>query len=210
MAARINDVHLLLKSILSGKSTLSEINALIRIAFQFSFARLKQLANNGQININSFQISLEAASIDCIADMFKRNQNGEFVEIMDFFSEERSIELLTMEAAYQHFRSLVFTKLQDGIARLYWDSDPIYSKIIRNLKIHLRHSGTINKFEMFGEIYIYSCNENEMNDNFPEFPLDEFESVLISQIREKDNIKNYLDIALNILMIRKNIKNSSH
>jgi hypothetical protein len=199
MAPVNKEILPLLGSILSGKYTIFELNKLVYIAYNFSLSRLRELINLGKLKISSIQIKISEAAMDCIAELFKQNNEGRFVELEDYFQDERDIHKLSEKLAHQHFRLLVFRKTQDGVFRLHWENDPIYSKIYRNLKIHLRQSESIKTFRMFEESYIYACDEEELNKTLPEFPIEEIEALLSSNFKGNQSTRSYLLQILNIL-----------
>lgn len=67
-------------------------------------------------------------ALDCIAEMFERDEDGNFLELHLFFSTERDIEKCPGEVTLSDFRSLVYSKLNDGIFRLYREYDPVYKR----------------------------------------------------------------------------------
>ncbi len=110
-------------------------NAVVRRAYQLALVRLRQLMNSGRLHLHSFGIPVEGVAFDCIAELFQRDEEGRFVDIADYFSGDRSMDLMDEDEARHHFRVLVFRKLQDGISRLYRENDPILSRLIRNIKV---------------------------------------------------------------------------
>jgi len=92
-------------------------------------------------------------AIDCIGDLFQRNELGELVQIQAYFgsvnwagsSDEELLALL---------RRLVFSKTNIGIFKLTNDADPVFGKIFRNIKLSLAKINHFNVIDRFGEHYL--------------------------------------------------------
>lgn len=189
----------ILKAVLNGNASNGEINLLVKIAHHFAFTRLRQFFTSQKIHFEIYPYSLSSVAMDCISELFQRNQDGVLQEINYYFTVERNFATLTDEEIIQQFRALVFTKLNDGIIRLYREYDPILSKIIRNLKIATSKTQEFKTFNRFGSLFVYSCKFDERNDHLPEYPIEEVEAELMIRINGKENTNKYLAVVLQIL-----------
>ncbi len=189
----------LLRAVLAGNASLSEINSLVRHAHHFALVRLKQLLASGRLHLQSFPITLESTAIDCIAELFERDSDGVFIELEYFYSVEHDLSQLTNDDIIAHFRSLVFTKLNDGIFRLYRENDPVFSKILRNLKIAMEKTPGVSTIERFGITYLLFSLDEERNIHLPEYPLDEFEKEAAKRFRHGDSSGNFLSVLRSVL-----------
>jgi hypothetical protein len=199
MTSNLKNIYPLLKSILKGEFSRHELDKLAYIALQIALVRVEQYIESGKINLNTFQMSARSIAVYCISDLFLPDRNGELKKINSFFSDEKDIELLDEDKARYFFRSLVFMKIQDGLARLWGEIDPIYNKILRNLRHHININPEIKKFKMLGEIYIYSAPDNSLNDRCPSMPMEELEFNLHSRLRGNDDHSDCLELMLEIL-----------
>jgi hypothetical protein len=189
----------LLKQILSGKYASFDIERLVKIVFQISLDRLILLVKLGRLNIKNIPISLNSIAMDCIADLFKRDNSGCLIEIVDFFSGDNDINNLQEDEVKSLFRSLVFTAVNDGMANIFKNYDPIYNKILQNIRYHIRTIPGIKKIEMFNEIYIYSCKEVDLQTNLMAYPVEELEYDLSPLLKGNENSKDYLLLILGLL-----------
>lgn len=80
---------------------------------------------------------LEDLAWDFIADLFQRDQHGNFSIIDDYFSRLQSCD---EEEFQMHLTKLVFTKVDDALFRVVGEQDPSLRKIIRNLKLAVKQS----------------------------------------------------------------------
>jgi hypothetical protein len=156
----------------------ASVNRLVRTAFQYAILRLKQLIHSGKLHIHSFDIPLDGIAFDCIADLFQRDSENRFVDLAEYFIGDRSLNLLDDAEATHHFRSLVFTKLNDGIFRLYRENDPVLSRIIRNVKAAIQKIPDVIILTRLGQTHISSVPECCRNDHLSEIDLDWLEQEL--------------------------------
>jgi len=187
----------LLRSVLEKKKSIYEINELIYFAHQLASTRLKQLIKRGKLHFRTS--SLDLLAFDGIAELFERNNDGEFILLQNYFVDENALDQLTEEDAVHHFRSLVFTKLNDSISRFYRENDPVLSRIIRNIKSAVKKSSSINKIERFGEAFLFTCRISERNDHLPEIPITEFENLLLNDLKSNWKTSAFLNSAFEIL-----------
>lgn len=180
----------LIKSAINGKITPFEINQLVKIAHQFAAIRLTQLIRNQKITFDIYPHTINSVALDCIAEIFEMDEENRFPELMIYFSNEKDPYKVSEEQTLINFRALVFSKLNDGIFRIYRENDPVTSKIIRNIKLAIKKSGTIKTFERFGETFI-SASDN-IHFHLPIFPLQEIESELLHLFHKKVDIKTAL------------------
>lgn len=190
----VNPKHIehLLPLILNGTASNVQINELVRIAHHFAVIRLKQLIGSGKLHLQSFPLSVESIAFDCIADIFERDGDGTFIELKQYFSGDRDPHTNSAELIISYFRSLVFTKLNDGIFRLYRENDPVFSKILRNIKIALGKSDEIVSLERFGIHYVNFDPKDDKHSHLPEFPLEEIEQEIIGIFQKGDSTALFL------------------
>ncbi|MFZ4619852.1 MAG: hypothetical protein ACOYNS_04780 [Bacteroidota bacterium] len=183
----------MLPLILNGTASNVQINELVRIAHHFAVIRLKQLIGSGRLHLQSFPLTVESIAFDCIAEIFERDSDGSFIELQHYFSGERDPKNTSNDSLMIYFRSLVFTKLNDGIFRLYRENDPVFSKILRNIKNALERTPGILTAERFGIVFIHFAGDDQLNGHLPEFPLDELEGELTGLFRNGDSSGTFLE-----------------
>ncbi len=195
----------LIKSAIDGKITPFEINQLVKSAHQFAAIRLTQLLKNQKITFDIYPHTINSVALDCIAEIFEMDEENRFLELMNYFSNERDPYKVSEEQTLINFRTLVFSKLNDGIFRIYHENDPITSKILRNIKLALKNSGSVKTFERLGETFI-SASE-KINFHLPPFPLQELESEILHLLHKRVNIKTALSEMCSLLDNKSNYRN---
>lgn len=102
---------------------------------------------------------LEDMAIDCVAGLFMRNENNEFVQLRRYFgpyldghSELNDVELLIM------LRRLVIKKTKQELSRIFKERDPEGAKIIRNIRVAVKNARDLGIFREMGREYIFVRN----------------------------------------------------
>jgi hypothetical protein len=189
----------LLAKLVSGTASEPEINAVVRTAFAFASQRLRQLLKSKKLHLHSFSISTEGLAFDCIAELFQRDEDEQFVELIDYFSGDRELEKLDEEETTQQLRILVFSKVNQGLFRLYRENDPVLARLIRNIKLAIKADPSFKQLELLGQTYIFTCPEDERNDHLPENPLEGLERELIPRISPGSRIPHNVSVLFQVL-----------
>jgi len=99
---------------------------------------------------------LEDMAIDCVAGLFMRNENNEFVQLRRYFgpyldsnAELNEVELLIM------LRRLVIKKTKQELSRIFKERDPEGAKIIRNIRVAVKNARDLGIFREMGREYIF-------------------------------------------------------
>jgi hypothetical protein len=99
---------------------------------------------------------LEDMAIDCVAGLFMRNENNEFVQLRRYFgpyldgnAELNDVELLIM------LRRLVIKKTKQELSRIFKERDPEGAKIIRNIRVAVKNARDLGIFREMGREYIF-------------------------------------------------------
>lgn len=168
----------LLRKVVAGNATNFEINSLIRLTHQFASIRLTQIIRSKKIVFEILPHSITTIALDCIAEIFHRDSDGNFIELQHYFSEDKDLAKTKDQLAFINYRRLIFSKINDGVFRIYKEYDPITSKIIRNLKLIIKRSDNIFSICRFGETY-FTLTPNDLNETEIEMSPGDLESELV-------------------------------
>lgn len=127
-------LHTTLEAVLqSTHPDRAAVNELVQRCFHFAHAYLKHRLRGGSLQDGAFGLSAEDLAMDCIAELFQRNEAGRFVVLEKYFA---GIPWRKMSAVDLHItlRRLCFSKVHENLFRSYREEDPNLSKIIRNIK----------------------------------------------------------------------------
>ncbi len=105
---------------------------------------------NRRLHPEFFSLSIEDIALDCVADLFRQDENGRFYQVKAYF-EGLAYHESSEEELLSHLRRLTFSKVNQGLFRLYNDMDPSLGKILRNIKLAVQALQNFVVVERFGE-----------------------------------------------------------
>lgn len=142
----------LLRAILGGTYTRAQLSAFVQKCYALALPAIRKKIALGKINLDLIPLGEQDIVYDCIADLFARDKDLKFPQLIAYFSKhladtgEPSDALLTML-----LRRLVLGKINQNIIRLYAESDPALGKILRNLKLGIERTRLFDQVDHFGE-----------------------------------------------------------
>lgn len=139
-----------LAALLSGIYTLHQLKNVIRICHAFAVSSVNSKIAAGRLNKEFIGLNSTDIAWDCIADLFPPDANGIFVQLKSYFSG-MSFENISDEELFTHFRRLIFSKVNDGLFRMYREMDPVLAKIIHNIKVVVNTLDNFDEIERLGE-----------------------------------------------------------
>ena len=147
----------------------SELTEFINISQKIAVSYLKYLELNGR-NIRSRKSEgvneLEDIAIDCIAGLFIRNDEGEFIQLQRYFGGEFGADRTPSEMLIASLlRRLIVKKTKQELSRIFKERDPEGAKIIRNIKVAIKNSDKLMTFRAMGREFVYlKKNSSHLND----------------------------------------------
>jgi hypothetical protein len=129
-------------------------------------------------------------AMDCIAELFRRNESGSYVALKAYFGSFNIAEADDAELAV-HLRRLVSSAVNQTIFGLLGALDPGLSKIIRNIKGGIVSLRTFDEMEVRGE----ACIAPILTDPLLHLPFiesDSLTSLLIESFRGGDRTPHML------------------
>lgn len=100
---------------------------------------------------------LDDLALDCVAGLFMRNDDGEFIQFRKYFLQNTTcleqmddVEILVL------LRRLVIKKTKQELSRIFKERDPEGAKIVRNIKVAIKSSPDFQSFREMGREYIYT------------------------------------------------------
>lgn len=179
-----------LDSVLSGNYSQDHLNRLIAVCHALAVTLLRSKFSAGKINIGLAGLSFDDLAYDCIADLFQRNEDGKVIQLNAYF-EGLDCAAATEQVLLSHLRRLVFSKVTQGLFRVYQECDPALGKILRNVKLAINLLGNFTEVERFGE----TCIAPSLCDQRPDLPsFDPYElrTILFGQIKRNDRIPDII------------------
>ena len=103
------------------------VRYLVEKSHRFAQAYLYTKRRRGRLHLA--ELSVDDLALDCIAELFARDDDGAFPVLRSYFGDNTE-----GEEVHVALRRLVFSKVNESLFRRYRESDPNLAKIIRNVK----------------------------------------------------------------------------
>jgi hypothetical protein len=165
-----------LSSVIDGSSTRDQLNRLVSVFHALASAFLASKSTCGMLS-NVTGLNTSDLAYDCIAELFQQNENGDYIQLVSYFSGIQMSSALE-EEILAHTRRLVFSKVNHGVYRIYSQTDPALAKILRNVKLAVYSLKNFTETERFGEQCLMPvlCDSLEY---LPPFQREELEQLFI-------------------------------
>lgn len=111
-------------------------DAFVEHSRQIATAYLLRRTQSGRLRLDQFDLRVEDLALDCLADLFRRDDEGRLVRI-DAYARSIGWESLDDAGLAIAVRRLVFSAVNEGLFRRYRESDPAVGRLIRSLKQHV-------------------------------------------------------------------------
>ena len=129
----------LLADLLSADPSRLATHQSIQRCHRLALAYLRRRARGGRLDTEMFGVSLEDLALDCVADLFRRDEDGRFDQLCSYF-EGMNWEKMDDEGLQMALRRVVFSAVNEGLFRRYREWDPSLGRLIRTLKRHVKRS----------------------------------------------------------------------
>jgi hypothetical protein len=117
-------------------------------AMALAYLRLKE--RGGSFASARSGMRVDDMALDAIAELFRRSPQGSFRCLETYFRKTDREGTLTEDELRIELRSIVFSAVNHHIFRMYREQDPALSRIIRNLKLALKHHRELFVTEQWG------------------------------------------------------------
>ncbi len=175
------NLRVAIPKICSGEYTQQELQAFVNLVQKISLSYLKYQEVIGKhIRWERRQRSteLEDMAIDCVAGLFMRNENDEFVQLKRYFEPHIQEQPISDDVDFLVLlRRLVIKKTKQELSRIFKERDPEGAKIIRNIRVAVKNAGDLGTFREMGREYIYAQ------------PAEVAEALALAQYDESDEVE---------------------
>ncbi len=144
-----------LRAILEGTYTPLDVREFVQLCYVLALPVIRSKILRGSLNLDILGMSEADIVYDCVADLFRRDSEGSFVQLRSFFTNQ-SIDVTRChdDEVLLALRRLIFGKVHDSLVRIYSEGDPTLGKILRNLLLELDRSELFEQQVRFGETYL--------------------------------------------------------
>jgi len=137
-------------NIISDAPEEATVRSFILFCRKIALVQLRRKERGRRILRDLIHLPVEDIAIDCVADLFQRDESGKFLQLCAYF-EGIDCEAMGEEETLGHLRRLVFSKVNFGIFRMYNEADPALGKILRNIKLAIQSLQNFIEVDRFGE-----------------------------------------------------------
>ncbi len=188
-----------LDGVLRSRPAADASSQLLQTCHQLAIAYLRRRSQAGRLDASIFGLSLEDLALDCVAELFRRDDDGRFVQFESYFEgPTRSTEdEATLEIA---LRRIVFSAVNEGLFRRYRELDPSLGRMIRSIKRHITSGGDLelNRDQSMPMLKIRGGSGNEGRAR-PFIPQDLLEIHLHHAHSGKVTVESVLDVVSDLL-----------
>lgn len=138
-----------LPAVLDGSHSPRQLNIIVGICHALASELLERQWRSHKLT-EAQGISETDLAYDCIAELFQRDEAGRLVQIQAYFA---SLDLREIgeEELLVYLRKLVYSRVNQAVFRIYHDVDPVFSRILRNVKIAVQRLAAFEEIDRFGE-----------------------------------------------------------
>lgn len=166
---RTEKLHELLHKIVADNISTADLNLFITYCQALSKTNLIHEIQHGRLNLDqslSSQTQLDDFSLDCIADLFARNQRGEFYLIKRVFEPKLTEIDASPQTATVLLRKLIASRVHQSLISLFSRVDQGGWKIWRNLSLVTKRHPHIHEFKYMSNCYFYYA-ESRLEEPVP-------------------------------------------
>lgn len=149
---------------------------------QNALAYLNYKLDNSDNKLLKGYLGKDDLAWDCIAGLFKRDEDGHYVILREFF-DDKNLDKLSENETKMALRRLVFSKVNDGIFRNFGSYDPSLRKIIRNIKLAVKDIEDLQIRNLKGQKILQLPADDQTN--LPGIPVEFLEIRLFHRIGQK-------------------------
>jgi len=177
----------LVRKIVSSDFTKPDLNLFISYCQSFSKACLINEMNHGRLNLNQSLIGQEQIddfALDCIADLFARDEQGDLFLLKRYFEPQLDILREHPERVIPVLRKLIASRVHQSLISLFSRVDQGGWKIWRNLSLVAKRHEQLYEFSFLEKNYLYYDEIHELN-NAPNGLNPQAKSIPDELLREK-------------------------
>jgi hypothetical protein len=183
-----------------GSTNHRELSQLVKISRIIACSYLHNIRSSILYLCEQQGITTNDLSYDCIAEVFSRDENNSFYRIGRFCkSLNDSIAKISEREIFYAWKSLLIKVIDSQLARLYSQSDPVGSKILRNIRNVTRGGDHFILEKTISGNMLIPKNIDPLF-HLPPIPIDRFEKEYFNIAYDRKNIINeQIEIVYNIL-----------
>lgn len=165
---------------------------------QLASAYLRRRSQAGRLDLSLFGISMEDLALDCVAELFRRDDDGRFIQFESYFASPAS-KTSDEEGLEIALRRIVFSAVNEGLFRRYRELDPSLGRIIRTIKRRAGNGGPLELDRGGNSQVLRLKNATEEGRRRPRIPQDILEIHLHHSLSGDVSVGGVLSIVAKVL-----------
>jgi len=147
--------RLAVRAVFDGTYTPLDVREFVQLCYILALPLVRSKIVCGKLNLDILGLKEIDVVYDCLAQLFRRDREGSFVQVKSFFMKQNiDPAICPDDEMLIALRRLVFGKVRQSIVRLYSEVDPVLGKILRNLQLELEGNKSLELQVRFGETCI--------------------------------------------------------
>lgn len=143
------------------------------------------------------EISIKELAVDSIAELFIKDDNGDFNTLLTSFNNWQPA-IKTEEEAIYFLNKIVSARVEQNIFKILKEEDPFFSKLLDSIN-YLIKQNRFYKIHFLGKTYITETQKEAFTKSF--ITLEEFDNLPLALFQQKKlllaNLFNYLRLETN-------------
>lgn len=182
----IENLRIIIEAVCSNTYSHAQIKDLVALCHAIAIVHLRKKLSSGRLNLSVIHLDLHDIAYDVIAELFRTDEHNSLVQLTSYF-ESINYNSVSDVQLLDHLRRIVFSKVNQGIYRIYFEYDSSLGKIIRNIKLSVQALGNFEEVDRFGEVFLVPAF-HDANFHLPFIPPEDFEKTLRSQLKGMERI----------------------
>lgn len=185
-------------NLISDQPSRLATSILVEHSQRIAAAYLLRRTRSGRLYLDRFDLTVEDLALDCLADLFRRDDEGRLVRLRDYAASIGWDELDDAGLLIA-LRRLIFSAVNEGLFRRYRESDPALGRLIRTLKQHARTSEHAVLHRLRGTLVLLPIDSPPASDDRPRMPPEVLEAHLHQAIDPSGRLKGVVDAVASLL-----------
>jgi len=186
----LRDIRSRLLAILPHAFTRAQLDDFVAVCHALAVPAVRARIPAASLRSRLNEMSFSDVAYDCIADLFTVDDAGGLAQIRTYFAAI-DVQSVSDEQLLAYLRRLIFSKVNQGIARMYHETDPALGKIIRNIKLAVERLRQFEMFERFGEACLTPVSTDRL-EHLPAYAEGELEEILSQYLHGTESIPDML------------------
>ncbi|MDI6804395.1 MAG: hypothetical protein QME58_11210 [Bacteroidota bacterium] len=153
-----------------------------------------------------YGISVDDMAYDSIAELFSRDDKGNFTELKRYFNKLGNLSVLSDDELFVGLRRLVFSATNVRFFKIYGELDAALSKIIRNIKLTLKNHTSVKAIVHNEENFLAPRHTENLLLDLPFIPEEILSPEFYDRVSSKSSLRDMLTAIGDILAEQTNYK----